>query len=323
MPVPSEIEAMPRPVKIEFVPSQTIIEPLSSCSLAEAVQVWNEGFRGYFADMTLSLDGYLARMYEEGMSAENSLVAYYDGKLAGCLLNGIRANGTRKMAWNGGTGVIAEFRGRGVGKALVRAALNLYGERQVDVATLEALAQNEPAIKLYQSCGYEVVDRLILLQHDGKVQFPEPRHSYSIKTVTPYEVGQLEFYQNGAPWQSQWQGMMTNHGKAAVVYENDSPVGYVLYRKRFDDQGKPNGIRLHQCLAKPGHEYSEAIVLTALRYAYSPLDHDFHRGTHNLSQSNEIVCTILRDAGFTTFVEQVQMEKQVNNHVRQNHQSPV
>jgi hypothetical protein len=179
------------------------------------------------------------------------------------------------------------------------------------VATLEALADNEAAIKLYQRCGYEIVDRLILLQHDGAVTFPLPREPYPVSEVTPYEVGQLEFYQATVPWQTQWQALMTNHGAAAIVHDEGLPVGYVLYRKTFDDLGRFKGIRLHQCLAKPGHRDSESIILTGLRHSYGPLELDCRRSTHNLSLSNESVCGVLRAAGFTTFVEQVQMEQRL------------
>ncbi len=32
------------------------IRRLSACSFDDAVKIWNEGFQGYFVDMTLSLD---------------------------------------------------------------------------------------------------------------------------------------------------------------------------------------------------------------------------------------------------------------------------
>jgi hypothetical protein len=89
------------------------IRRLNTCTFDEAVQIWNEGFKGYFVDTTLSLDGYVARLHNEGLSPEYSLIAFRAGNPAGFLLNGIRTNGGKKVAWNGGTGVDPEFRGSG------------------------------------------------------------------------------------------------------------------------------------------------------------------------------------------------------------------
>jgi len=127
------------------------IRPLSSCSFDDAVKIWNQGFEGYFVDLTLSLDNYLARLHSEELSPAHSLVAFCEGKPAGFLLNGIRMSAGRKVAWNGGTGVSPEFRGRGVGKALMRATIDLYDENGVEWATLEAISENEKTRKCFSN----------------------------------------------------------------------------------------------------------------------------------------------------------------------------
>src|SRR6476469_5742177 len=143
------------------------IRRLNTCTFDQALQIWNEGFQGYFVNLNLSLDGYIARFNNDGLSAKDSLVAFSDGKPAGFLLSGIRTNNSKRVAWNGGTGVSPKFRGQGVGKGLVEAALKLYAEEAVDLATLEALSTNDAAIALYQKCGYETIDRLVFLEHQG------------------------------------------------------------------------------------------------------------------------------------------------------------
>ncbi|MFC9707709.1 GNAT family N-acetyltransferase [Paenibacillus sp. NPDC056933] len=65
------------------------------------------------------------------------------------------------MAWNGGTGIAPAFRGQGIGRVLMLRSLELCREHGVEIAILEALAQNENAIKLYQYVGYEITDRLM------------------------------------------------------------------------------------------------------------------------------------------------------------------
>ncbi|HEV7397834.1 MAG TPA: GNAT family N-acetyltransferase [Pyrinomonadaceae bacterium] len=287
-----------------------LIKPLSNASLADAVSVWNRGFQGYFIDMTLSIDDYLTRLHNESISPELSFIAYLDQTPAGFLLNGVRINAGKKLAWNGGTGVAPEYRGQGLGKLLVDAALKLYQQQHIEVATLEALSDNKSAIKLYQSAGYQIDDRLVFLEHDGDLTngLPQTRTGYAISAAAPAEVGRLDFYQPSVPWQAQWQSLMRNNGSALIVVDDaGGPVGYALYRKRLDEEGRLLGIALHQCAALPGHKEAESIAVAALRHAFAPVDKPCRRLTHNLSKTNELVCGILKNAGFHTYVEQVHM----------------
>lgn len=289
----------------------TEIRRLSACSFDEAVKIWNEGFQGYFVDMTMSVDGYLSRMQREGLSPEFSLLAFCEGRPAGFLLNGIRVSAGRKVAWNGGTGVSPQFRGRGVGKALMRATLDLYGGQGVEVATLEAISENEQAISLYRQFGYEIVDRLVFLQREGKLNDSAfqraDSQSYSAERVAPYDVGKLEFYQELAPWQAHWQSLRRNKGEALIVSDaKGAAVGYALYQKQYHDDGKTSDIALYQCVARSAVD-TEAVVACALQSLYAPLELECRRSTYNFSKSNGAVRMMLSEAGFTPFIEQVHM----------------
>jgi ribosomal protein S18 acetylase RimI-like enzyme len=290
------------------------IRRLNTCTFDEAVHIWNEGFKGYFVDTTLSLDGYVARLHNEGLSPEYSLIAFRAGKPAGFLLNGIRTNGGKKVAWNGGTGVEPEFRGQGIGNVLLEAALNLYAEEGVELATLEAISANNAAITLYQKFGYEIIDRLIFLQRDGAIPAKFSGHcdndSYSIRLVSPASVSGLSFYESSVPWQAQWQSLFLSNGEALVIYDGrGEAVGYALYKKKFDDEGKLSAMVLYQCVACPGKGSAESIVGRALEEVYGPLDTECRRSTYNLSKKNELVLRLLAEAGLTTFIEQVHMTK--------------
>ena len=294
--------------------TQTNIEirRLSNCSFAEALKAWNEGFQGYFVDMTLSLDGYLARLQRDGLSPENSFMAFCDNRPAGFLINGLRTIAGEKVAWNGGTGVSPEFRGRGLGKALLRATLDLYRDHGVAVATLEAISENESAISLYRQFGYEIIDRLTFLQHEGKIDSrsfaSNDTNSFSVNPVAPQSAGKLSFYPRLVPWQAQWQSISLNNGEALVVSDADGvAVGYAFYKKKIDEQGKLASIVLYQCEVDPDCADAQSIVGRALQYLYAPLDLECSRTTHNLGASNLTVQRVLRECGFTPFIEQVHM----------------
>lgn len=293
-------------------PANIDIRRLSSCSFDDALRAWNEGFQGYFVDMTLSLDGYLARVQGGGLSPAYSFMAFCEGQPAGFLLNGVRTIGEQRVAWNGGTGVTPEHRGRGVAKALLRATVALYLEQNVSFATLEAISGNESAISLYCQFGYEISDRLIFLQHEGalnNLSFADSAPgSYAAKPVALPITGALSFYPQLVPWQAQWQSLTLNDGAALVVEDNDGiAVGFALYKKQIDEQGRLANIVLHQCVVDPACAAAEAVVKCALQYLYSPLEVACRRTTHNLGSSSQPARSILLESGFTPFIEQVHM----------------
>jgi ribosomal protein S18 acetylase RimI-like enzyme len=298
-----------------MTPSPNIeVTRLSTCSFDEVVGLWNEGFKGYPLDMTLSLNGYLARLIAEDLSMEHSLVALCDGKPAGFLLNGIRDCGAFRVAWNGGTGVKPEFRRLGVGEALVRASIDLYIEEKVDIATLEAIKENAAAIALYKKLSYEVVECLVLLQHEGSIdkRLSHGGKSYSARSASPHAVSNLNFYHNSGPWQVQWQSVASKKGDGLIIRdENGVEVCYALFKRSFEDQGDLSAITLFQCEIADKRSDAGEIVAFTLEQVYSPLDSICRRRTSNLSESNELVIKTLEGLGFARFVEQVHMIRMI------------
>src|SRR5207244_5154868 len=78
---------------------------------------------------------------------ERSRVALDDGMPVGVAMLGVRG----AEGWIGGLGVIASHRHRGIGRALMEAVL---ADAPPSVS-LEVIEQNEPALRLYETLGFE------------------------------------------------------------------------------------------------------------------------------------------------------------------------
>jgi len=295
--------------KLKFIGHQHLeLLSLSSCSFADAVELWNEGFKGYAIDLSMSMDDYVVRLRESGISVEHSVTAIVARRPVGFLLNGIRKHAGKLVAWNGGTGVIPEFRGQAIGRALVVRALQIYKAQNVEYATLEAISTNTAAISLYKSWGYEVAAELTFLQHQGKLDLTSSSE-YSVEEVPPSRIGLLPFYEGFVPWQAQWQSIEASRGYGLIVYEGPHPRAYALFRRQYDDNGELKTIYLHQCFADPTTPDGEKAIRQALASAFSPLSVECRRSTHNFNKSNKVVLDVLQRAGFTTYIEQVMMQK--------------
>lgn len=289
---------------------------MSKLTAEQMVSLWNKGFEGYYINLEMDLDKFLLRAANEGLSIEHSLVVCEDGEPIGFVMNGFRVIDGKKVAWNGGTGISTEHRSKGIGKLLMERNLQLYQEQGVDIALLEALIQNERAIKLYQNVGYRITDKLIGLQRAdtldaGQLNLDIP-HPYTIKKGLPLAVKGLSFYKSLSAWQTQWASI--KDGKSLFVFDGEETVGYALYKPIFGEDGKIVTLALYQCESIPGRPDGVEILKAALSELYSPLDYSCKRITLNLRDSNKELIDILKQLGFTSYVEQVHMLHKMENY---------
>ncbi|MGP4081025.1 GNAT family N-acetyltransferase [Pseudalkalibacillus sp. R45] len=295
---------------------------MSSCPLSDVIEAWNSGFKGYFTDMTMSVDRFLQRMVHEGLSAEDSIVAYVDGVPAGIVLNGFRTVDGKTISYNGGTGVAPEFRRTGIGKKMMESVIEIYRQKEVDTATLEAIHENSAAIKLYESLGYEITDRVDFLQQDGPLQphFEdfELSNEYDFEHTTPEKVSKLSFYQKESPWQTQWQSVA--NGEAMTVSHEGSQVGYALYRRSLQPDGNAAVIVLHQ-LGIDADFHDPHNLVDSLLYKVLEPKQSCKRLIINLSREAKFQYETVMNRGYSTMISQVCMEKVIKEPIESNAKS--
>jgi ribosomal protein S18 acetylase RimI-like enzyme len=141
------------------------LEPASRYSYAELAETFNAGYEGYFTPFNLDEAAFrlMSTAFDDDLDA--SRVALIDGAPAGICKLAIRGD----RGWIGGIGVAAPHRGTGVGEALMRAVLDEARSRGLREVWLEVLVQNEPAIRLYEKLGFEIVRELEIWSLDGLV----------------------------------------------------------------------------------------------------------------------------------------------------------
>ncbi len=84
-----------------------------------------------------------------------ALVAEVEGRIVGFI--NFKANGRKRLAHNGmfGMSVFRQFRGRGIGEALLSALLEwARANPEIEKVSLAVFADNAPAIALYKKLGF-------------------------------------------------------------------------------------------------------------------------------------------------------------------------
>ncbi|WP_164491709.1 GNAT family N-acetyltransferase [Staphylospora marina] len=281
---------------------------LSEWNTEEMVRLWNRSFSDYYSNMTLDVAAFNARLSREGLSPDHSLIAGVKGEPVGFVLNGIREVRGRREAWNGGTAVLPEFRGQGVGRRLMEETILLYRGEGVQRATLEAISVNERAISLYRSHGYRVVDVIRVFQTDSfrMSGHPDGGERVLIRKGQPEAAGRLPFYRHDAPWQSHW--MSAVEGEALIVEaENGESIGYALVRRNRNESGVCTRISVTDLGVRPDRPDRVDIARTLLKEAFS--DHPEVPGVVlHVSDKASWLSGLLEESGFKVMAEQVYME---------------
>jgi ribosomal protein S18 acetylase RimI-like enzyme len=119
----------------------------------ELALVFTAGYQGYWVPIELDGPGFTAMGEIVDADLGLSRVATVEGGPAGIVLFARR--GTE--GWIGGMGVVARLRRRGIGEAMLTAALDAARAAGIERVTLEVLEQNIPARALYERLGFEHV----------------------------------------------------------------------------------------------------------------------------------------------------------------------
>ncbi|KIL39859.1 hypothetical protein SD70_17515 [Gordoniibacillus kamchatkensis] len=308
------------------------IKLMSECTLTDVLQAWNEGFKGYYANVAMTADAFLARMANESLSAEHSVVAFADGVPAGIIVNGFRTIGGERVAWNGGTAVAPEHRRRGVARELLEASFELYRKQQVTLATLEAIEDNVKAIALYKDMGYSVAGSLLIMQRkagsgEQAANSEEAPHAsgatdaaagmaiatgaavrYTVRHCRPQEAARLDFYEPLTPWQTQWASV--RDGEAVVLCDEEgNAAAYAIFKRVFDAGLAHASTTLYQCAVQAGRPDREALLRRLLGQVLGA-EAGLPQRAFNIPADHEAIA-LLQEAGFETNVSQVYMTRRV------------
>ncbi|WP_053415772.1 GNAT family N-acetyltransferase [Viridibacillus arvi] len=279
---------------------------LSSVSFQEAHELFNRGFEGYILPMNLSFETFISKFGNESLSPSLSVVAYDGIEPVGFVLQGIREVDGRKVSWNGGTGIIPEYRGKKLGFPLMQEAVKVLLDNNVSIATLEALSENKPAISLYEKCGYNVVDDLLFLSAEGVLDNQLPSlDGYEIQRIPAVHAIGSGLFPAIVPWQTDPSNTPKIGGEVVMITKDEDVQAACLIRKKYVFGNETEGITLFQVSENGDDDVLNALLAYALEY-----DKPINRTTYNFLKGDGRVISLLTKKGFEeTPVSQVFMTK--------------
>ena len=285
---------------------------MDQITFQDAYELFTKGFEGYYIPMKMPLDAFVARFGNENLSPALSIIMLDEGNPIGFVLQGIREVDGQKVAWNGGTGIIPAYRGKKLGVSLIEKALNLLKREDVDIATLEALSVNQPAINLYEKVGYKVIDTLHFLEAEGELIFDEKvANEFSIQRIPALQAVATNIFPSVVPWQVDPSIIPKVGGEAVIARKGNEILAACLVRTKQQFGLRAEAVTLFQATIKKENEEGERALQAVLQEGLL-FQSSLKRTTYNLMDHSKKVIPLLQDKGFqNTEISQVFMVKEL------------
>ena len=228
--------------------------PLYDCFL--------EAFSDYQVDMQMSREQFEQRITRDGVRLEFSAGAFDNGKMIGFNMIGAGLWQGKQTAYDAGTGVIPEYRGRSVAKELFSFMGPRLYEFGIAQYLLEVLSENERALALYRKLGFVETRVLAVLRSDEPVTRWSELPDVSIRAVEEPDWTLFESFWDGYPsWQNSSRAVERVVERVIMgAYVDGNCVGYgVVFR--------PSGNLMQLAVAR---EYRRRGIGSRILAALSP-----------------------------------------------------
>lgn len=128
---------------------------LDNTDLSIIHQAFVEAFSDYQVKMDLPFSKFENMVKRRGFTPELSIGAFDDEKLIGFVLNGVRMWDGKLTAYDLGTGVIPDYRKKGITIEILKKVKDICKDNKIENYLLEVLQNNTGAVELYRKQGFQ------------------------------------------------------------------------------------------------------------------------------------------------------------------------
>ena len=285
-----------------------VIRNFKSSDIEEMHRCFLSAFSDYEVPFEMNLAGFRKKFIEKlSIDFECSAGAYSDGKLVGFIFMTLNEYEGLKTAYNGGTGVIPDFRGQKITSRLWTYIKSRLVARNVQKSILEVLTTNNPAIKIYEDLGFRKVKhfkcyRLLPYRYSTAGNL---NHSIEIKASHEPRWGEYAAFFDYSPSFIDSQSMISRNianENILEAYLDGELVGYIIFQA-------PIGRISH--LAVSGSHRNKGIGTRLISEAYKASKNKYLT-VINLPEPAKDIQKFLMDLGFENQLDQFEMSLLLN-----------
>jgi ribosomal protein S18 acetylase RimI-like enzyme len=271
------------------------IKNLNTITADELLSVFNKSFSDYIVPFHLSQEQLEMKITADKIDLNLSVGAFESGELTGFILNAEKEEDGKRITYNGGTGVVPEFRGQGLVRKMYDYILPVFRERETDVLTLEVIEGNNSAIRAYENLGFKMVRKLLCF--NGIINLEEKEINISIKKVENFQWEKFRSFWDIEPsWQSSITVLENIRQSCTILgaYKDEQLKGYIIYNPAVK---KVYQIAVDQNSRRQG-------IGTKLLSAIGQMNGGQAISVNNIDDTSENTSAFLNAAGLTNWVSQ-------------------
>jgi ribosomal protein S18 acetylase RimI-like enzyme len=200
---------------------------------------WIQAFSDYQVTIEMPLWKLQQMTTRRGYSPAISMGAFVGGRLVGFTLNGVRDWNGATTVYDLGTGVIPEYRRKGITSGLFESLLVILREKGIQQYLLEVIQTNTAALNLYQKKGFEITREFACFQCDKSIIQIQP--SCPIEAADTFNDSDWDRLAGMCDFQSSWQNS-TDSVRAVptsfyytICRQNGEIVGYGIIDSKTGD----------------------------------------------------------------------------------------
>ncbi|SHF34365.1 GNAT family N-acetyltransferase [Pedobacter caeni] len=272
---------------------------LSDISIVTLLETFNESFSDYLVPLQLTTEQLERKLISDSIDLSYSAGVFEDEKLIGFILHGIGVVQGEKAAYNAGTGVIPSKRGQQLTKLMYQFIVPSLEAAGIRNCYLEVLEKNVPAIKSYESVGFEVNRTLSCFK--GTPQIPKNDHPYQVTRLSGIDWDQCFTFWD---WQPSWQNSITalmniGEGNNSIgIYQDEKLVAYASYN--------PQNNRISQFAVDKNYR-NKGLGSALFEYIYKERNAEI--SLINVDANATETITFLKSIGLEVFITQYEMKK--------------
>lgn len=202
-------------------------------------QSFLKAFSDYQVNINMPIDRFISMLERRGYVPELSVGAFEGNKMVGFVLNGIRSWDKKLTAYDCGTGVIPDYRKKGISSGIFSEVMDILRKNKIEQYLLEVIQTNTPAVELYKKIGF-CISRSFSCYC---LQKPEAFNSIEDGNLQVVDLANIKwsifknFWDFSPSWQNSIDSILVHpHHYIAILFkEGDDIKGYGIINKYSGD----------------------------------------------------------------------------------------
>ncbi|MHA1473938.1 MAG: GNAT family N-acetyltransferase [Promethearchaeota archaeon] len=223
---------------------------LENIDESDILNTHNSAFSDYQVKMNWTLQQFQNINKQRGVRYDLSIGAFDGDKLVGFIINGAGDWNNKPTVYDCGTGIIKEYRHKGIGTEILLRLIKLLRDAGITQYLLEVIKTNENAYQLYSKQGFEITrefDCVIAQIKEIKEIIEERNEDLQVintdKNFEIIEINELNqpnwdifkiFWDKTPSWQNSIDSIERNRDVLTILVVNHktTPVGYAAFDPR-------------------------------------------------------------------------------------------